>query len=140
MHVSFGWISRAKVIDFFLGLPNTNPHTHTHKKQQEATMPPKEDQPNPRTKSVSFHGGGDGSGMAPRLSSSPPRRSTFSSSSSIHLRWSRIQKIVTIKETNSGLIRGSIAATTPPTKLAQQDDIHHPPEAENCPTYNVDAI
>lgn len=36
----------------------------------------------------------------------------------IHLRWSRIQKVVTVRESNSGLLRGSIAAPTPQSKQA----------------------
>ena len=35
-----------------------------------------------------------------------------SSSEPLYLRWSRLQKTVTIKESNSGLLRGSIAAPT----------------------------
>jgi hypothetical protein len=37
---------------------------------------------------------------------------TSSSAEPLFLRWSRLQKIVTIKESNSGLLRGSIAAPT----------------------------
>ena len=37
---------------------------------------------------------------------------TTSASEPLYLRWSRLQKTVTIKESNSGLLRGSIAAPT----------------------------
>jgi hypothetical protein len=37
---------------------------------------------------------------------------SISSSQPLYMRWSRIQKTVTIRESNSGLLRGSIAAPT----------------------------
>mmetsp|Transcript_44826 Transcript_44826/g.108777 ORF Transcript_44826/g.108777 Transcript_44826/m.108777 type:complete len:714 (+) Transcript_44826:123-2264(+) len=74
-------------------------------------MPPQIEKPQPQPKSVSFHGGGvNVNAIADGADKSP---SSSSSSSSIHLRWSRIKKEVVIKESNSGLLRSSIAAPTP---------------------------
>ena len=89
-------------------------------------MPPQIEKQQPQPKSVSFHGGDvikdvdvnasnstNGAAADNKLSPPPP---SSSSSSTIHLRWSRIKKEVVVKESNSGLLRGSIAAPTPESK------------------------
>jgi hypothetical protein len=43
---------------------------------------------------------------------------TYSHTEPLYLRWSRLQKTVTIKEHNTGLLRGSIAAPTPNSDAA----------------------
>ncbi|KAL3899454.1 MAG: hypothetical protein SGARI_006454 [Bacillariaceae sp.] len=58
------------------------------------------------TKSVTF-------GNAETASMDDTTNIVTSASEPLYLRWSRLQKTVTIKESNSGLLRGSIAAPTP---------------------------
>lgn len=84
-------------------------------------MPPQfEKQQQLQPKSVSFHGGDvtndvDASTGGPVIVDDKTKSSS-PSSTMIHLRWSKIKKEVIIKESNSGLLRGSIAAPTPESK------------------------
>ena len=103
---------------------NINQLTNADKKTRKSEiMPPQieKQQKQPQPKSVSFHGGDvitdvDTSTSGAAADKTPPPSSSSSSSSTIHLRWSRIKKEVVIKESNSGLLRGSIAAPTPESK------------------------